>query len=72
MHALRYTQIFVPGGLPDYTYITRAGLRLEDRLREAFDNLCKLVVVTGQTKSGKTVLARRVFSNGGNPVSCSP
>ena len=62
MHALRYTQIFVPGGLPDYTYITRAGLRLEDRLREAFDNLCKLVVVTGQTKSGKTVLARRVFS----------
>jgi nicotinamide riboside kinase len=30
-------------------------------LAEAKGNLCKLVTLTGPTKSGKTVLARRVF-----------
>ncbi len=61
MTILRYTQVFVPGGLPDVTYISRDNFKLEDRLRSATDNLCKLVVVTGQTKSGKTVLARKVY-----------
>jgi hypothetical protein len=36
-------------------------VRLETRLRESRENLCKLVTVTGQTKSGKTVLTRSVF-----------
>jgi hypothetical protein len=58
---VQYSKVFVPGGLPDFTYIAREELRLEERLRGSKDNLCKLVAVTGQTKSGKTVLARKVF-----------
>jgi hypothetical protein len=36
-------------------------LQLERRLGDVKENLCKLVTVTGQTKSGKTVLPRRVL-----------
>lgn len=57
----RYQDIFVPGGFPRHTYNPRAELELETRLRESRENLCKLVTVTGQTKSGKTVLTRSVF-----------
>lgn len=58
---LRYEDVFVPGGFPRHTYNPRIDLQLEDRLGEARRNLCKLVTVTGQTKSGKTVLARSVL-----------
>lgn len=57
----KYTEIFVPGGFPRHTYYPRAELQLEQRLKEAQENLCKLVTVTGHTKSGKTVLTRKVF-----------
>ena len=57
----RASQVFVPGGMPQYTYIPRAERRLETRIEAAADNLCKLVTVTGATKSGKTVLVNRVF-----------
>jgi hypothetical protein len=58
---MRYQDVFVAGGFPKHTYNPRADLQLERRLRESRENLCKLVTVTGQTKSGKTVLARTVF-----------
>ena len=58
---LRYEDIFVPGGFPKHTYNPRGELGLEQRLRESKNNLCKLVTITGQTKSGKTVLARKIF-----------
>lgn len=58
---LRYQDIFVPGGFPRHTYNPRVGLQLEHRLGEVKENLCKLVTVTGQTKSGKTVLARKIL-----------
>lgn len=58
---LRYQDIFVPGGFPRHTYNPRVDLNLEEKLAEVKDNLCKLVTVTGQTKSGKTVLARKVL-----------
>lgn len=58
---LRYQDIFVPGGFPRHTYNPRIDLNLEEKLAEVKDNLCKLVTVTGQTKSGKTVLARKVL-----------
>src|SRR5208337_3557979 len=48
-------------GFPRYTYNPRVELQLEQKLSEARDNLCKLVTVTGQTKSGKTVLTKKVF-----------
>lgn len=58
---MRYQDIFVPGGLPQHTYNPRVELQLEEKLSEVKDNLCKLVTVTGQTKSGKTVLARKIL-----------
>lgn len=57
----RVAHIFVPGGFPKVTYIPRDSHQLEARVRAAEDNLCKLVVVTGATKSGKTVLVDKVF-----------
>ncbi len=55
------TDVFVPGGLPRLTYNPRDEHKLENRLEEAKNNLCKLVMVTGLTKSGKTVLTKRIF-----------
>lgn len=54
-------KVFVPGGMPVVTYIPRTERDLENRLNSATDNLCKLVTLTGATKSGKTVLANRIF-----------
>jgi len=58
---LKYQDVFVPGGFPRHTYNPRLSLGLEERIGEATQNLCKLVTVTGQTKSGKTVLVRKVL-----------
>lgn len=55
------TDVFVPGGLPKLTYNPRDEHRLENRLEEVKNNLCKLVMVTGLTKSGKTVLTKKIF-----------
>jgi hypothetical protein len=54
-------QVFVPGGQPEHTYATRDRLGLERQLQAASDNLCKLVTVTGPTKSGKSVLTKKVY-----------
>lgn len=54
--------VFVPGGMPEFTYVARTERDLEKTLRKVTDNLCKLVVVTGATKTGKTVLTRRVLA----------
>lgn len=61
MQKYRASKVFVPGGLPEFTYNPRSKYRLEDRLKEVNDNLCKLVMITGLTKSGKTVLTKNVF-----------
>jgi len=61
MQRLRTSQIFVPGGMPVYTYVPRNSRKLEARLSEVRDSLFKLVTVTGATKSGKTVLTSKVF-----------
>ena len=58
---LKYSDVFVPGGFPLYTYNPRESLLLERKLGEVTDNLCKLVTVTGHTKSGKTVLTRKIL-----------
>ncbi len=55
------TQVFVPGGMPDHTYISRISKDLESKIESVKDNLCKLLAVTGPTKSGKTVLVNRMF-----------
>lgn len=50
--------------MPELTYVPRTERHLETTLGEVEDNLCKLVVVTGATKTGKTVLVRKVLDNG--------
>lgn len=58
---LRYTDIFVAGGFPRHTYYPRDSLKLENNLKQIHHNLCKLVTVTGHTKSGKTVLVEQII-----------
>jgi hypothetical protein len=60
-------KVFVPGGMPELTYVPRTERHLETSLAEVEDNLCKLVVVTGATKTGKTVLVRKVL-DAGRPI----
>lgn len=60
---MKVSEVFVPGGLPKHTYVSRAERGLEEKLPAAKDNLCKIATVTGATKSGKTVLVRKVFGN---------
>src|SRR3989337_1935718 len=55
-----YQEVFVAGGFPHHTYNPRDSLQLETKLAESLKNLCKLVVITGHTKSGKTVLAHKI------------
>lgn len=57
----RARQVFIPGGQPTVTYNPRTNLKLEDTLEDAKDYLCKLVMMTGSTKLGKTVLTNKVF-----------
>lgn len=61
MNKLKVSNVFVPGGMPKHTYVERAQTEIKNRLNEAKENLCKLVTLTGQTKSGKTVLTQTVF-----------
>jgi hypothetical protein len=61
MKKYRTSEVFVPGGMPVYTYVARSEKKLEEQLQSAKDNLCKLVTITGSTKSGKTVLTNRIF-----------
>lgn len=64
----KVSQVFVTGGMPQYTYVPRLGKKLEERLRLVQDNLCKLVTVTGTTKSGKTVLTSKIFPRYGDSI----
>ena len=45
MKEYKSSQIFVPGGMPLHTYVARSEGNLENKLRSATDNLCKLVQV---------------------------
>lgn len=62
---VKYSDVFVPGGFPTYTYNPRESRQLEDTIREVTDSH-KLLVVTGPTKSGKTVLVNKVFPSNEN------
>jgi hypothetical protein len=62
----RYTDVFVPGDFPWHTYYPRLSLQLEGKVEQVRHNLCKLVTVTGHTKSGKTVLVRKVLPKEGS------
>lgn len=55
------TEIFTPNSSPIHTYVERKELNLEQRLRDAFSMKNMAVSVSGPSKSGKTVLLRKVI-----------
>ncbi|MFA4941832.1 MAG: ATP-binding protein [Patescibacteria group bacterium] len=59
--SVNYFDVFVPGGFPKYTYNSRESLALEEKVGSVLENLCKLAIVTGHTKSGKTVLVQKIL-----------
>jgi hypothetical protein len=61
MGNLKIGQVFVPGGEPKYTYNPRKSSNLENKLKEYLESPFKILSITGSTKSGKTVLARKVL-----------
>lgn len=60
--SLKIKDVFVAGGMPDVTYVDRNHLALENKLRAELAEGYKVVAITGPTKSGKTVLCKRVIS----------
>lgn len=54
-------EVFIAGGQPNITYNPRKKHKLEEQLKDYLDTGFKLLSVTGPTKSGKTVLCRKVI-----------
>ncbi len=61
--ALKVSDVFVPGRLPELTYNPRTELHLEQRLEDYLDEGGAILTVAGPTKTGKSVLLRRVIAN---------
>lgn len=61
-------EVFTPGGQPSITYVSRDHLGLEQRVADALARGFAINVVTGPTKSGKTVLCNHVLGQGGASV----
>ncbi len=61
MKPINYYDVFVPGGIPTLTYNPRSTYNLESKVMAARENICKLMIVTGQTKIGKTVLVEKMY-----------
>jgi hypothetical protein len=55
-------QVFTPNDLPIHTYVDRSSLRLEEKLRDALNMSNMVVSISGPSKSGKTVLVRKILS----------
>jgi ABC-type iron transport system FetAB ATPase subunit len=53
--------VFPAGGMPSITYVDRDHLRLEAKIERAVDRGFAFNVVTGPTKSGKSVLCHQVL-----------
>lgn len=53
-------QVFTPTGIPVHSYVTRDSEDYEGRLRRALEIQNSIVSLSGPSKSGKTVLLRRV------------
>jgi hypothetical protein len=58
---LRVGEVFVAGGLPAVTYNPRAQLGLEERVKDYLDERHRVLSVSGPTKTGKTVLVKKVM-----------
>ena len=61
MAKAKLREVFAPGGMPSVTYVGREHLRLEERILRAVSRGYSFNVVTGPTKSGKSVLCHKVL-----------
>ncbi|WP_155888768.1 hypothetical protein [Inquilinus limosus] len=59
--SLKLEDVFTPGGQPSVTYVNRAHLGIESKLKKAISLPNTIVSLTGPTKSGKTVLCKSVL-----------
>ena len=57
---IKIQTVFVPTGQPTHTYVRRDDARLEQELIDAIETPNMVVSISGPSKSGKTVLFRRV------------
>lgn len=58
--------VFVAGGFPQVTYISRNEYQLESTIEDYLDTRYKLLSISGATKSGKTVLVRKIIPQKSN------
>lgn len=58
---LKLKDVFTPGGLPSITYVSRDRLQLEKKVEDAVARGYAFNVITGPTKSGKSVLCKHVL-----------
>jgi hypothetical protein len=61
MKPISVHDVFVPNGVPTYTYVDRSDLKLERRLRDALEVARMVVSISGPSKSGKSVLIHKVI-----------
>jgi hypothetical protein len=61
MRKIPLSKVFVAGGMPSHTYISRESHKLENDLKREIAEGYKIICVTGPTKSGKTVLCKQVL-----------
>lgn len=58
---MRVFDVFTPTGVPTYTYVDRSEHNLEAQLRNAIHTPGMIAALSGPSKSGKTVLIRKVI-----------
>jgi hypothetical protein len=55
------TEVFTPNDVPTFSYVERKARRFEERLRESLTIPKMIVSLSGPSKSGKTVLVKKVI-----------
>ncbi|ESZ55605.1 hypothetical protein NL532_15835 [Mesorhizobium sp. C120A] len=58
---MKIQQVFTPNDIPTVTYVDRADHKLEQKLRDNFNTPNMIISVSGPSKSGKTVLVKKVI-----------
>lgn len=58
------SDVFIPGGMPEITYVSRNDLDIERKIQRWSQKRNKpLLSVSGPTKSGKTVLLKKYLTD---------
>ncbi len=59
---MRYDKVFTPNDMPTVTYVDRAEHKLETKVRDFYRTPNMVVSVSGPSKSGKTVLIKKIVN----------